>query len=396
MDIARLDELMLTVMESPRQEQLNTLKEFIVAAEKTAFEEIAEHLETLWEEWNAHVLGTAAARFAMDIALAGVPGKNFFRKVLIQAVKVLLPPYLNHSPVVKALGVRNELAHPADIAMRFARLTAIKNGSVIFLPAARRWAVAGTMDSINASLPLMPFGMTGSNSVTPLDIVLQDAVVRAAGPEVIQLAETRTAPITSERFRTIMAKRAQVPVSEAKMKLMAQSGCAKALDPAAFEKYWNAVAAAPAAAPAAAAAAKPAASSAAPAAAARPAGSRRACDGRSLKEIDMLLDAESAAGCGEFTDDEAVAFHGFFERLKADTAKRESKLLATLIAKISDRASGEKLAQILTPLTGKTEFFPADPAGSKLVDFAVWGSRCRAVPNTGRTALRSRSRCLPT
>ena len=370
MDIARLEELMLAVMEAPKQDQLEALKTFIAAAGKPFPAEIAERMETLWEEWNNHALNAVTARFVMDIALLGVPGSNFFRKVIVQAVKVLLPPYLNHAPVVKAIGVRNENAQPSDIAMSFARLTAIKNGSVIFLTASRRWAVAGTMDSINATLPLMPFGFSGSNSVTPLDIVLQDAVVLSSGPEVIQLAESRTAPISSDRFRAIMAKRAQVPVTDAKMKLMAQCGCAKNLDPAAFEKYWSTSgtvsASAPAAAVAGAAKAVPAASTARP-------GTRRACDGRSLKEVDMLLDAESAANCGAFADDEIAAFHGFFERLKPDTAKRESKLLATIVAKISDRAQGEKLAQILRPLTGKTEFFPADPAETQLADFAVWG-----------------------
>ncbi len=369
MDIARLDELMLAVMESAGQAQLNALKDFVAATGKPVPEELADRLETLWEDWCSSSLTPAAARFAMDIALMGVPGKVFFRKVLIQAVKVLLPPYLNHAPVIKALGVRNEGAQPGDIALRFARLLVIKNGAVIFLVASRRWAVAGTLDSINASLPLMPLGSCGSNSVTPLDIILQDAVVLSSGPELIQLAECRSAvPISADRFRAIVAKRAQVPVSDAKMKLMAQSGCAKTMDAAAFEKYWNS--AAPAATPAASVA-----SAAVPAAApttARP-GTRRACDGRSLKEVDMLLDAESAANCGNFADDEIVAFHTFFERLKADTAKRESKLLATIVAKISDRASGEKLAQILSPLTGKTAFFPANPADSGFADFAVWG-----------------------
>ena len=365
MDIARLDELMLAVMESAGQAQLNALKDFVAATGKPVPEELADRLETLWEDWCSSSLTPAAARFAMDIALMGVPGKVFFRKVLIQAVKVLLPPYLNHAPVIKALGVRSEGSQPGDIALRFARLLAIKNGAVLFLVAARRWAVAGTLDSINASLPLMPFGSNGSNSVTPLDIILQDAVVLSSGPEVIQLAECRSAaPVSADRFRSIIAKRAQVPVSDAKMKLMAQSGCAKAMDPATFEKYWSAAPAAPAAA--ASSAAVPAASTARP-------GTRRACDGRSLKEVDMLLDAESAANCGAFADDEIAAFHTFFERLKADTAKRESKLLATIVAKISDRAADEKLAQILTPLTGKTAFFPANPAESGFEDFAVWG-----------------------
>ena len=82
MDIARLDELMLAVMESPSQDQLNALKEFASAAGKPVPEELADRLETLWEEWSSGSLSAPAARFAMDIALLGIPGKNFFRKVV--------------------------------------------------------------------------------------------------------------------------------------------------------------------------------------------------------------------------------------------------------------------------------------------------------------------------
>ena len=114
MDIARLEELMLAVMEAPKQDQLEALKTFIAAAGKPFPAEIAERMETLWEEWNNHALNAVTARFVMDIALLGVPGSNFFRKVIVQAVKVLLPPYLNHAPVVKAIGVRNENAQPSE------------------------------------------------------------------------------------------------------------------------------------------------------------------------------------------------------------------------------------------------------------------------------------------
>ena len=113
MDIARLDELMLAVMEVPRQDQLDQLKSFIAAVGKPVPEEIADRMETLWEEWNKRTMNTVAARFVLDIALLNVPGRNFFRKALVQAVKVLLPPYLNHAPVVKAIGVRNENAQPS-------------------------------------------------------------------------------------------------------------------------------------------------------------------------------------------------------------------------------------------------------------------------------------------
>ena len=77
MDIARLEELMLAVMESAKQDQLEALKTFIAAAGKPVPEEIADRMETLWEEWNNHALNAVSARFVMDIALLGVPGRTF-------------------------------------------------------------------------------------------------------------------------------------------------------------------------------------------------------------------------------------------------------------------------------------------------------------------------------
>ena len=52
MDITRLDELMLAIMDSPRQERLTALKEFVSAIGKPVPEEVADRLETLWEEWT--------------------------------------------------------------------------------------------------------------------------------------------------------------------------------------------------------------------------------------------------------------------------------------------------------------------------------------------------------
>ena len=45
MDITRLDELVLAVMDSPRQERLTALKEFVSAIGKPVPEEVADCLE---------------------------------------------------------------------------------------------------------------------------------------------------------------------------------------------------------------------------------------------------------------------------------------------------------------------------------------------------------------
>jgi transcription elongation GreA/GreB family factor len=100
---------------------------------------------------------------------------------------------------------------------------------------------------------------------------------------------------------------------------------------------------------------------------------RRSCDGRSIKEILLLLTNEAQAGAGKFSDDEIKAFHAFFERLNFATAQRESKTMAELLAMIADRTPEDKLKDLFSSLAGKTPFFPKDPAASDFAAFAVWG-----------------------
>ena len=373
MDMDKFEELLLNVMDSPRPEALTAIKDIIAKGGKSDAEAAGAKLEDLWEDWSARALSLPQAKFALEMASLGLPGKQFFRKILIAAVKVLLPPFLNHAPVIKATGVRDENLSCAEIAERVTRLLALKNGAVLFLEGSRRWGVAGTIDSINASLPMMPFNQVGSNASVPLEIVLKDAVILASGPELAYLVARTSTPVSSTRFRAIVEKRKQVPVSESRMKIMAQCGCASSLDAAAFDKYWNVEAAAPAAA---AAAGSTAAAGAAPAEA-MPAPvkgtMRRACTGRTLKEVDFLLNAEADASAPGFNSAECAAMKEFFDRLKPDIAKREAKLLASVIALVSDRASGEKLKDILSGLDGKTVFWPAEPAQANYSAFEIWG-----------------------
>ena len=142
-----IEELMLAVIDVPRPENLEALKKAVSAAPDAA---TADQLEMLWEEWENRKLSATEAKYIMEIAKCGVPGKPYFRKALINAVKVLLPPYIAQAPVVKATGVRDENKTPAQIAGRVERLLALRSGAVVFLAGARRWGVAGTVDAMNA------------------------------------------------------------------------------------------------------------------------------------------------------------------------------------------------------------------------------------------------------
>ncbi|MBO5822146.1 MAG: hypothetical protein J6R86_03950, partial [Lentisphaeria bacterium] len=141
--------------------------------------------------------------------------------------------------------------------------------------------------------------------------------------------------------------------------LMAQSGCGRKMDDAAFERYWNIGTA-------------QSQSAAAPAGASA-AGGRRACDGRSLKEVQLLLVKEQEAGAKEFAADEVTALCGFFTKLPVATAQRESKLVAEVLAMVFDRTPEGSFQMIVDSLAGKIPFFPKDPAAAPLATFAVWG-----------------------
>ena len=351
-----IEDLMLRVIDAPKPENLEALKKAVAA---NADGECAEQLEMLWEEWENRKLSTPEAKYILDIAKTGIPGKPFFRKALISAVKTLLPPYIAQAPVVKAAGVRDDNKSPREIAERVERLLALRSGSVVFLESSRRWGVAGTIDAMNASLPMMPFAQVGSNAAVPLEIVLKDAAILASGPDVSRLVVAAAVPVSAALFRMTVAKRQLTAIPEERLKLMARNGCARKLDDAAFERYWNIGTA-------------QTQSAAAPASAA-PGATRRACDGRSLKEVQLLLLKEQENGAGEFAADEVTALCGFFEKLPVATALRETKVMAEVLALVLDRTPEASLKAIFDSLVGKTAFFPKDPAASPLATFAVWG-----------------------
>ncbi|MBE6376196.1 MAG: GreA/GreB family elongation factor [Lentisphaeria bacterium] len=353
-----IEELMLAVIDAPKPDNLEALKKAVAGQPD---ENCAGELEMLWEEWENRKISTPEAKFIMDIAKSGVPGKPFFRKALINAVKVLLPPYIAQAPVVKAAGVRDDSKTPAEIAARVERLLALRSGSIVFLPGSRRWGVAGTIDAMNASLPMMPFAQLGSNAAVPLEIVLKDAAILASGPDVSRLAVAGAVPVSAALFRLTVEKRRQTAIPEETLKLMARCGCARKLDDAAFERYWSIGTAQSQAANA-------------PASGAGRTGSRRACDGRSLKEIQLLMIQEQEAGAKEFTGDEVKALCGFFSNsLTIAIAQRDSKLVAEVLAMVFDRTPESSLQMIFDSLVSKTPFFPENPASAPLATFAVWG-----------------------
>ncbi|MBS1370647.1 MAG: hypothetical protein HPZ91_11900 [Lentisphaeria bacterium] len=349
MDSAVFEDLLVAATSSPDKKTLEKLLAVLATAGNPIPASVIEELNLLWEAWGDDELDDAQGAFCIGLAALPMTDGPVFRKLLAQAVKAILPNYLSRPPIMKALGVRDETVALNDFAARLHRLRVLKNGLIVFLPGSGRWGIAGSLDSIG-SLAVNTWGGNGGSAAVPLDIVLREAVLLTPGPELIKLIDATRGMITSADYRNLVSRKALVPVSDDAMRLMAKNGCARALDGAAFDKYWKS------------SAGNSAASS-----------TRRSCDGRSLKEVDLLLSAEEKDEAGNFSGDEAAAFNRFFSNLKPDTAARDAKLLASIIARLFPRSDAEQLKEMLTPLLAKAPFWPARPTAVELSGLSVWG-----------------------
>ncbi len=349
MDTSKLDDCLVAA--NPRATPAN-LDALLAELKRNAPlpPEIAEKCDMLWEGWNESGLSIEQANFCFAVAALQSADSPQLRKIMTGAVKRLLPPYLTHNPVIRAIGVRDTGMPLSEAARRMHQLMMLKVGLSLFLPTSRRWGIAGAVDGINATLAVTGFGGMGGGLSIPLESVLKEAVLLNPSPDLLKLAGASTNPCDSNRFRTIISRQAVTPIDDAMMQLMAQSGCASHLAGDAFAKYWSA---------------------ATPAAGAT--GERRSCDGRSLKEIDLLLSAEEKAAAGKLTDDEAAKFRTFFERLKAESARRDGKLLGLIVGKISERANASQMETMFAPLLNKAPFWPENPAMASLPSLEVWG-----------------------
>jgi len=352
MNSSAFEELIVTAAERPDKAACFELTKALGEMKSPLAPETSEKLELLWEAWSG-ALSDVQASFCVAAAKCGAADTPQFRKVFATAVKRLLPPYLSGTSVMRALGVRDDKRPPVEVAARLNCLLALKVGMVMFLPSTKRWAVAGTVDAIGGTLPVTAFAGSGSAARLPLEVVLPEAVLLNPGTELSRLVMPLARPLPSEMFRGALSRRAVFPLSDDMMRQMAHAGCARGLEPVAFEAWWK--------------------GGAATSAAAGGSGERRSCDGRSIKEMALLLAAEGKAGAGKFSADEAAAFKAFFTRLKPDNAAREEKALAEIAGTVFTRLEESQAAEVLAPLVGKASFWPGDPSATALNALVVWG-----------------------
>ncbi len=350
MDQVHLEDLVVAAAEKPSARNIDKLLSGLRSIPGGPAAENIEALQLLWESWDAENLFPNQASFCLEIAGGAAPSGAAFRSMLAASVRILLPPYLNRTPFLRALGLYDESTPLHEIVWRFRKLSVLKTGIIIFRNGS--WCVAGAPDGLTGTLPVSQYGGRGRSSAVPMELVLREAVFLSPGLEINRITDpVRAAAMTSADFRAVIRRRALTNVSDGQLKAMALSSAGQNMTPEAFTAWWNADA------PSACAAS----------------GARRACDGRSLTEIALLLDKEEAAGNAMFSESEIQSLTRFFSALKPETAAREALPLAKVIAKLQKRAGREGLSAMLAPLRLKAPFWPADPGHAPLEQMTVWG-----------------------
>ena len=350
MNSSAFEDLILRAMERPDKAVCSELTKAVEAMKQPLSEDVSGKLELLWEGWSG-ALSDVQASFCVVAATCGAADTPLFRKVFATAVKRLLPPYLNGVSVMRALGVRDDKRPPIEVAARLRRLLALKLGMIIFMPSTRRWVAAGSVDPINGTLAAKTFPGLSGDVRMPLEVVLPEAVLLNPGTELLRLVEPLVKPLPSELLRVALSRRAVFALDDDMMRQMAHAGCARGLDPVAFEAWWKGSAAATAGST----------------------GARRSCNGRSIKEMANLLADEAKAGAGKFSSEEAAEFAAFFGRLKKETAVHEGKQLAEIVGTVFARLDGSQAVEVFSSLVGKAPFWPAEPSGATLPSLVVWG-----------------------
>jgi len=339
-----LDEMVVSTAENPSAKNLAAL----LAAIKQVGGIAADALKLLLERLDEENLDPSQAQFLMELASIPVGDSAEFRLLLSAAVKVMLPPYLDRAPILRALGLRDNGAPLNHIIGRYRKLNVLKNGSIVYLNSSARWGVLGAIDNIAGTITLTPLGHGGTAAATPLELILVSGMLFSPNLDTLKLADkTNRAKLSGTEFREIATKRALLPLSEQQLEQLAKGGVASSLSEGEFAKWYAST----------------------PAETAVRA-KRRACDGRSLQEIITLLSEEPEDK--KLSDEEAEKFAGFFARMRTEVAQMEPKKLAAALSGICKQATQEQMKKIFEPLRQKTGFFPEDPLRCALNSLAVW------------------------
>ncbi len=349
MSANNLEELFIDATESFTEEQLGRLLKELKKQESIQTASTAESVDFLVESWDGQ-LNPVRAGFLISLAELDPRDTSTFRKVLTEAMKKLLPPYLNKNAFFRALGLRDSKVSIPEVVVRFNTLQQLKNGVFTWQPDIKVWGTITSIDEFAGSVAVN--ALNGSNSFSiPLDKLLSTFKLFTPNSETRKLAPI-SAPlrIIAKEYREIATKYVLNGLDEAALKQIAMDTLVPNFMPAAqFEGWWKAEAGSVVAGM-----------------------GRKPSEARSVQELHMLLEKLSGVDGVEFDDEDIAKFKAFFNRVRTVNMK-DTLLLIEAISMLAGYLTQQDLGEVLAPLKGRMAFWPANLNKIDLNDLEVWG-----------------------
>ena len=136
-DIA-IEDLFMNAAEDASAENLEKLLAALQKVDNPGNDEIGDELELIFEELDED-MSEEQACFCLNLARLNVKDHSIFRKVLTNAIKKTLPPYLNKLGFLRALGLRDRDVSLSEIAFRYDNMLKLKNNMQVFFTSTKRW-----------------------------------------------------------------------------------------------------------------------------------------------------------------------------------------------------------------------------------------------------------------
>ena len=110
MEQMTLDGLIRAAADRPTEPVLKQLLKALHAPEGISASSITEKLEEIWLSWSSEEedISPEQATFLIDLAAASLAHTPAFRALFFDAVRSQLPPYLNRTVFLRAMGVGEE------------------------------------------------------------------------------------------------------------------------------------------------------------------------------------------------------------------------------------------------------------------------------------------------
>lgn len=345
-----IEDLFMTAAENASAENLEKLFNALKQVDEPDDAEISDELELVFEEFGEE-MSEAQAVFCLNLARLNVKDHSIFRKVLTDAIKAMLPPYLNKLGFLRALGLRDRDVELQEICARYDNMLKLKNNMLVFFKSSKRWGRVSDVDAVSASVALD--SLAGGAFAVPLATALSESKIFESGSASAKLAGfPKNSRFSGADYRVLAAEKCLTTLDDAAIEKIAYDTVVPdIMTPDEFETWWTSGSNDPA----------------------QNNQGRQFFEARSLQELHVLLN-KSLDPVHKLDDTSVEKMLVFFERLNPAAALRDIKVLAESVSMLVPRGNDEQLRKIFEPLIAKAPFWPEGLDMIQLETLSIWGT----------------------